>query len=78
MLEFFKRPKYKLKSPTLEESKKQCEEINATPKEINIAKKRVSYICEKCGYHSGVIRKCPACDGWLRYHTLAERILEER
>lgn len=74
----FGKPKHLLKAPSLEESKKECAEINATPKEIKEAKKMVRYICTKCGYHSGIVRRCSACGGWLRYWRLAERIRENR
>jgi len=75
------RPKSKdpLDPPTLEESKKQCKEINATPTEIKRARKQeCHYICTRCGYHSAIIRRCPVCGGWLRYWTIAEIILDWR
>jgi len=75
----FGNPKAKLKALPLEESKKECEKIKATPKEIKKALKDcIHFVCENCGYHSGIIRRCPACGGWLRYWQLYERILEER
>lgn len=70
----FGKPDYLLKAPSLEESKKECTAIKATQKEVAEAKKCVSYICTRCGYHSGIIRKCPACNGWMRYWKLSERI----
>lgn len=73
-----KNKKSKLLHLTLEESKKKCEEIGATQEEIDFALKGVKYVCEKCGYHSGIVRRCPACNGLVRYHQLYERILENR
>ena len=71
------------KALILEESKKECKEIKATPKEIRVAKRMVKYICDKCGYHQGVswdgkLRRCKSCGNNLRYNQLYERILENR
>ena len=75
----FGNPKSKLKPLSLQESKKKCERIKATPKEIKIARRQaVHYICENCGYHSRIIRRCPACGSWLRYWQLYEIILDSR
>ena len=67
-----------MKGLTLEESKEKCNEIKATQSEIKAALKLVRYICTNCGYHSGILRSCPACGGKLRYWQLYERILKMR
>lgn len=75
----FGKPHKKLRALALEESIKKCAEINATDKEIEKARTHLTkYVCEKCGYHSGNIRRCPVCGGWLRYWQVYERILEFR
>ena len=75
--------RYKLRAPSLKESKEECAKIQATDHEIKKAKEMVRYICETCGYHKdkswdGKLRKCNACGDWLRYWRLAERITHLR
>jgi len=75
------KPEDLLKPLSLEESKKKCEEIKATPSEIKKALtyyKDCKFICSDCGYHSLIIRRCPACGGWMMYFQLYQRIQEQR
>ena len=74
--------KYLLPPPP-EQEEAELKALNPTPEELKFARNTVDYICMGCGYHQGAswrggVRRCAACGGWLRYETLAQRVIHSR